>query len=273
MRHLLRIEGVAAVRRRSRGFGLAALTAVFALTTILFAIPATAATSEVTWDFSTGLDLPFPPSETEIADLTVSDPAGSACTAEVEAVNGQSSHRTLDIEVTLNGGLVMLLEGIEDTPFQVSSDSFAFTSSGSDEFVVTLVSERSRIASSTGSLTVTCEPPAGGEGCTPGYWKQEHHFDSWAATGLLPGDSFDATFGVDGSFATLLDGLKANGGGENALARHAVAALLNATHPDVAYDLTAAEVIGMVQDAYNTGQFETIKNILNDANEAGCSLN
>src|SRR5690606_30498275 len=22
-------------------------------------------------------------------------------------------------------------------------------------------------------------PPSGGEGCTPGYWRQPHHFDSW----------------------------------------------------------------------------------------------
>ena len=37
--------------------------------------------------------------------------------------------------------------------------------------------------------------PPGGEGCTPGFWKQEQHFDSWV--GFAPTDSFDAVFGVD----------------------------------------------------------------------------
>ena len=29
------------------------------------------------------------------------------------------------------------------------------------------------------------------DGCTPGYWKQEQHFDSWVPTGYAPGDDFD----------------------------------------------------------------------------------
>ncbi|MGH2544967.1 MAG: DUF7507 domain-containing protein, partial [Ardenticatenaceae bacterium] len=40
----------------------------------------------------------------------------------------------------------------------------------------------------------------GGEGCTPGYWKQAHHFDSWV--GFDPSDSFDAVFGVTSSFGS-----------------------------------------------------------------------
>ena len=67
------------------------------------------------------------------------------------------------------------------------------------------------------------------EGCTPGYWKQDQHFDSWEATGYEPGDSFDVVFGVASSNGwTLLEALDAGGGDENALARHATAALLNA---------------------------------------------
>ena len=72
------------------------------------------------------------------------------------------------------------------------------------------------------------------------------HFDSWV--GFAPSDSFEAVFGVDvtlrtggqGTIAdpTLLHALNANGGGVNALARHAVAALLNASNPDVDSDFT-----------------------------------
>jgi hypothetical protein len=117
------------------------------------------------------------------------------------------------------------------------------------------------------------ERPAGG--CTPGYWRQEHHFDSWVPTGLMPEDDFETVFGVNASFDphTMLDAVWLGGGGERALARHAVAALLNANHPDVNYHFTAAQVIAGVQNAYATGNFEPFKNQLDAANNAGCDLN
>ena len=34
------------------------------------------------------------------------------------------------------------------------------------------------------SCSVDVLPPKGGEGCTPGFWKQDQHFDSWV--GFLP---------------------------------------------------------------------------------------
>ena len=114
-------------------------------------------------------------------------------------------------------------------------------------------------------------PPAGGQGCTPGYWRQEHHFDSW--TNYSPTDSYNATFGVAGSFDTLLDAVWANGGQENALARHAVAALLNAANPSVNYAYTEADVIALVQSAYASGDFEGVKNLFAAENEMGCTLN
>jgi len=127
----------------------------------------------------------------------------------------------------------------------------------------------------SGKWTVTCEekPPQGGEGCTPGYWRQEQHFDSWVLTGYAPGDDYNSVLGVSGSFDTLLDAVWARGGRENALARHAVAALLNAAHPDVDYAYSVDEVLAGVQDAYASGDFEPFKNALDTANNAGCSLN
>lgn len=119
--------------------------------------------------------------------------------------------------------------------------------------------------------TETPPPPTGGEGCTPGYWRQDQHFDSWM--NYSPTDSYDATFGVDGSFETLLDAVWARGGGENALARHAVAALLNSQNPDVDYLYTSADVISLVQQAYADGDFEGIKDLFAAQNEAGCDLN
>jgi hypothetical protein len=118
-------------------------------------------------------------------------------------------------------------------------------------------------------------PPPPFQGCTPGYWRQEQHFDSWVPTGYAPGDDFNAVFGVSASFDphTLLDAVWLGGGGENALARHAVAALLNASHPDVNYFYSASDVVSMVQAAYASGDFETTKDLFDAANNAGCRLN
>jgi archaellum component FlaG (FlaF/FlaG flagellin family) len=124
-------------------------------------------------------------------------------------------------------------------------------------------------------VTKTCivpPPPDGDQGCTPGYWKQSQHFDSWV--GFDPSDDFEMVFGVDASFTTtLLGALEQGGGGELALGRHAVAALLNATNPDVDYFADVAEVIDLVQAAYATGVFETTKNVLDRENNRGCPLN
>lgn len=125
----------------------------------------------------------------------------------------------------------------------------------------------------------------GGEGCTPGYWKQPHHFDSWV--GYAPIQPFEAVFdrlieirwGARGerphsvTGPTLREALEANGGGINALARHAVAALLNAAHPDVSYPYTVADVIAMFQEAFDSDDFETTKDEFEEANEFGCPLN
>ncbi|MCA0374367.1 MAG: MSCRAMM family adhesin SdrC [Gemmatimonadetes bacterium] len=125
----------------------------------------------------------------------------------------------------------------------------------------------------------------GGQGCTPGYWKQSQHFDSWK--GYTQTDMVDAVFGVTfrsthkqnpKGALSLLDalGLNGNGGGEQ-LFRHGTAALLNAVaNSGVSYPYTAAQVISMVRTAWLSGNATTISNthkLLGDANEAGCPLN
>jgi hypothetical protein len=111
--------------------------------------------------------------------------------------------------------------------------------------------------------------PMVAEGCTPGFWRQSQHFQYW--TGYSPGDSYDSVFGVSATGSpTLLEAVWMGGGGENALLRHSVAALLNASSPDVNYAYTEAEVIAIVQDAYATGNFDAAASLLAAANEAGC---
>ena len=47
----------------------------------------------------------------------------------------------------------------------------------------------------TDTATACVDVKRPGEGCTPGYWKQPQHFDSWV--GYTPSQSFEAVFSVD----------------------------------------------------------------------------
>ena len=94
-------------------------------------------------------------------------------------------------------------------------------------------------------------PPPGplSQGCSPGYWKQEQHFDSYV--GYTPNTLF-ADVGFENAFPgqTLLEVLGANGGGLNALGRTIVAALLNATAIS-GYPHSFVEVIGAFNSAHD----------------------
>jgi hypothetical protein len=115
------------------------------------------------------------------------------------------------------------------------------------------------------------------QGCTPGYWR--NHADRWV--GVLPSADFDTTFGVDlfTPDVTLGWAIWAQGGGNNAFARHATAALLNAyAKADgsdgqfVNYSYTVAEVIQMVQAAVANGTIVATKDLFDAANNLGCPL-
>ncbi|MGH2402582.1 MAG: hypothetical protein ACRDE6_07700, partial [Candidatus Limnocylindria bacterium] len=122
------------------------------------------------------------------------------------------------------------------------------------------------------------------EGCTPGFWKVPQHHDSWVATGFTTGQTLESVFdvpdilGLDNS--TLLQALSFKGGStiegaSQILLRAAVAAVLNAAHPDVNYQFTLAEVIADVNAALASGDRATILALaseLDAANNAGCSL-
>lgn len=116
-------------------------------------------------------------------------------------------------------------------------------------------------------------------GCSPGFWK--NHENAWP-TGYDPAADFDGTFSDD-TFTcdafdpdiTLMDALKLKGGGLNALARQAVAALLNAAHPDVDYELTVDEVMDKVQWAIDEEEYKSVKDELegyNTCSVGGCPL-
>jgi len=131
------------------------------------------------------------------------------------------------------------------------------------------------------------------EGCSPGYWKHvDKHLASWEAAGIDPDQSFKSVFGraievrvkkkdqISGlptePDPTLIQSLNAPGGGINALARQAVAALLNADSPDVEYSLKGGSVILIFQVAFEVdskSEFKRAKNAFEGRNELVCPLN
>lgn len=114
----------------------------------------------------------------------------------------------------------------------------------------------------------------GGEGCTPGYWKQPQHADSWVATGYAPDDMFCDIPSIECAFPGMMmvEVLWQGGGGINSLGRHTVAALLNAASPDVSYDLDEAAIINMFNGVYPDGPFNPTKDVLENFNEQGCPI-
>ena len=111
----------------------------------------------------------------------------------------------------------------------------------------------------------------GGEGCTPGYWKQPHHFGNWSSP-YTPETLFSDVFEDAFPDMTLLDVLSQGGGGLIALGRHTVAALLNAASPGVDYDLSTNDVIEMFNNVYPDGRISTVKDTFEGYNERECLL-
>jgi hypothetical protein len=114
----------------------------------------------------------------------------------------------------------------------------------------------------------------GGDGCTPGYWKQPHHFDSWPAP-YDPTDLFSEHFEDAFPGMTLVDVLGNGGGGLNALGRHTVAALLNSASSGVSFELSPADVISAFNGVFpgTKAQYNALKDRFAGLNERLCPLN
>jgi len=107
----------------------------------------------------------------------------------------------------------------------------------------------------------------GGEGCTPGYWRNiRKHGDEWV---YGPDNYFDDVFGC-GPHLALRQTIRARGGGINKLQRFATAALLNAAHPEVDSGLTVEEVIAMTCGAFASENWDIFDDFFDDET---CPLN
>ena len=93
----------------------------------------------------------------------------------------------------------------------------------------------------------TTTPPPPSAWCSPGYWRQDQHLDSWAATGYSPDDNFFDATGVqatrtpqgiaegapeDPTLFEVVDNPQWYGGDDTNI----VADLLSAAHPEVNYN-------------------------------------
>lgn len=125
------------------------------------------------------------------------------------------------------------------------------------------------------------EPEA--QGCTPGYWK--NHPGAWAAAGFSTAQSVASVFGAAAGYpglgsASLIEALDFNGGSsvEGAarnLLRAAVAALLNASHPEIDFPRTPSQVVSTVSSALASGDRDTMLSVaagLDGDNNSGCPL-
>jgi len=183
-------------------------------------------------------------------------------------------------KITLEGDTVYT---IDETIDDIETPGNGLTYSGCEKFTVDLdacgdytIEITARITDVSPGLpaddgqinsylfTCTC---VGDEGCTPGYWK--NHLVSWVSTGYSPTDSWEDVFGFQlpgFPILTLNDAIRLNGNKTKveALARHATAGLLSASHPDVDYPVGESAVIGLAE----AGDKDTLASY----NEMGCPL-
>ena len=119
------------------------------------------------------------------------------------------------------------------------------------------------------------------EGCSLGYWK--NHLNAWPPTAYSPGQLVESAFSEAAAYpalaaATLHEGLKLKGGptveaAAGLLLKQAIAALLNAAHPDISYPRSESAMIADVNAALASGDRQTIlsfKDALDTDNNLGC---
>lgn len=189
-----------------------------------------------------------------------------------------------------SGDVTSFAVALNGTGFITGSSTGAVTDSLNQEFVVThgTYSVTEEVPEGWTQVSSTCNDVVVGVGetktctivnqkivesvgwCSPGYWKQPHHFDSWV--GYTPNQLFSSVFENAFQGKTLLQVLQLPGGKLNALGRFTVNALLNSTkleNPEYA----TAQVISLFNAAYpgTNADYEKLhKDFIADEN---CSLN
>lgn len=209
----------------------------------------------------------FGPGLVTVESLVVGDVEPEESGGVVRLFQGSTLLGTIAVPVTGNGSFTTLNIGVSG----VSSMKVVFRGSAAIDNIRLTIEE-----------PPPPPPPPGDEGCTPGYWK--NHREAWAATGYSPTQTLEAVFDVPDEFGlgnkTLVQALSFQGGmgrlgSARILLRSAVAAILNASHPDVAYPMEVTEIISAVNTALTGSRANmlALKNTLDANNNLGCPLN
>jgi hypothetical protein len=141
-------------------------------------------------------------------------------------------------EYAMHNGLAVIVKGGNDANVYVYG-----AGTNSDSGLAAPVNPSDGSAELSNLTFCWNEPDYEGQWCSPGYWRQAHHLDSWAATSISPDELYADYFGaLELSKKALADGASANPtlwqvlqspqwyGGE---AFNNVGDLLSAAHPDV----------------------------------------
>jgi hypothetical protein len=184
--------------------------------------------------------------------------------------------------VKLLGVLILALGGfalatvITGVGFATDTPSSSSSSSSIDTSTTTPPTTSTTPPTTTTTTPPTTTAPPPGQGCTPGFWKQDQHFDSWPVptSTTLAGAGFTNT-GFPAS-TTLLDALSFQGGpgvtgAKEILLRAAAAAYLNSLA--TSYPLTTSAVVSQVNTALASNNRATILALattLDNNNNLGC---
>ena len=217
-------------------------------------------------------------------DLDSSDPddadvVGAAFTFDFSGVGSGSATISeitiIDVEAEEPNAMVELLDGSSNllAAFalpQTGDNGVAIIGLGPTPGVVTMVVTLNG-SGAIDNIVFTPDDGDGGEGCTPGFWKQPQHLPFWAVAPDTPfGDIFDDAF----PGLTLFQVVNLKGGGLNRLGAHTVAAYLNALSPEVDYAFTAAEVVDSFNAVFpgSNSEYNALKDIFVAQNEISCPI-
>jgi len=219
----------------------------------------------------------------------------------INLADGQFHHVAFTFQSGVNGGTVLYIDGVAKltTKMTVRNQNLSFNI-GSDHNVpqnfagiIDEVEVFDRVLTPTEIKEIFDADVDGKckEGCSSGFWKTDNKtkFGAQQWVGVTPGEKFEDTFadiddlkvkgGGDKIDPSMFDALNTRGGGINALAREAVAALINSQGGNgVEYPLTEAEVVTIVDTALNTGAagfdaaVENARALLFDLNHRVCPL-
>jgi hypothetical protein len=263
-----------------------------------------------TWDASTSSDPQgkiFFPVDEPVDTVTINADAdvGGTFTGTWHLVNTAETEIWGDCEggvVQANGEATLTCTADKDGPYGIIGEETCWT------IDITapkgLYSKEFESLDGTG-IAAECFNMVDQEGLTPGFYK--NNWDTFCDQTLMPtmndppygdcswthergNESFKTAFGLSEEIElrsndkknpyetpTLREALDANGGGVNALARHCVAAKLNAEHPAITYyipiaqdviDMCAEEFEGYIADG-NKHKFGDLKNELDEHNNNG----